>query len=78
MPGSTTHHQVPKTSQEETGPLALLRRMWGFTKPTAPSTQSSYKQAPVQETHPKEMQYQTQENQTGEVYDIPAFLRRRK
>ena len=78
MPGSTTYHKAPKASQEETGPLALLRRMWGFTKPTTPSPQSSYKQAPVQETHPKEMQYQTQENQTGEVYDIPAFLRRRK
>ena len=65
---------APQTQQsQDSGPLGLLRKMWGFAaKPAA--TQIPH-QPP--QMHPSPEPISAQE-ESGEVYDIPAFLRRRK
>ena len=64
-------HQAPTT--QDSGPLGLLRKMWGFAaKPAEPQALHQQPQmhvAQIPTAAPEE---------TGEVYDIPAFLRRRK
>ena len=63
---------APQTQQsQDSGPLGLLRKMWGFAaKPAEPQMphQQPQMRAPVSSA----------QEETGEVYDIPAFLRRRK
>jgi cell division protein FtsZ len=66
------YHQQEQ-SQNDSGPLALLRKMWGMTsiKPV-PDTrekepQTSYDEQPIAQ----------EKEQVGEMYEIPAFLRRK-
>lgn len=78
MPSShSTSTYVPpqqnEQSQNDSGPLALLRKMWGMTsiKPVpdtkAKEPEAAYDEQPI--TQEKE--------QVGEMYEIPAFLRRK-
>ena len=66
-----TPNQAPAApTQQDSGPLGLLRKMWGFAaKPAETQTQ----QQPQMHVAPT-----AAPDETGEVYDIPAFLRRRK
>lgn len=80
--GDVCHNQSHSSSQGgagDSGPLGLLRKMWGFaTKPDQQSQMHSAEpriNAIIEENNIK----QNSDNEdTGEVYDIPAFLRRRK
>jgi cell division protein FtsZ len=62
-----------QSSQNDSGPLALLRKMWGMTsiKPVPSTTekepQTSYDEQPLAQ----------EKEQVGEMYEIPAFLRRK-
>ncbi len=59
-----------QATQTETGPLALLRRMWGMSnKPSYPTQETNQPQATTPNTQNQE--------QTSEIYEIPAFLRRK-
>ncbi len=78
IPPSHTHstytppHEQQQSGQNDSGPLALLRKMWGMTsiKPVPNTTeekQASYEQENLSE----------EKEQVGEMYEIPAFLRRK-
>ena len=78
MPSSTSTTYTPPNQQEQvaqadSGPLALLRKMWGMTsiKPV-PNTTENERQTP----HEEQPVLQEKE-QVGEMYEIPAFLRRK-
>jgi cell division protein FtsZ len=78
IPTSTTNstysppHQA-QTTQSDSGPLALLRKMWGMTsiKPV-PNTMDRERQSTLNEQPNAQVK-----EQVGEVYEIPAFLRRK-
>ena len=69
---STPNNAVAQPSPaQDSGPLSLLRKMWGFAaKPSEPEPQ----QQPQMHVAPST----SSQDEAGEVYDIPAFLRRRK
>ena len=80
MGSINTSHNASQTSQDS-GPLGILRKMWGFA--TKPIDQPQQMQQPqMHATEPQLEENNIKQNSdsedTGEVYDIPAFLRRRK
>ena len=69
----TPPHQQQAAQNNDSGPLALLRKMWGMTsiKPVPDTTEerkNSRDEQPVLQ----------EKEQVGEMYEIPAFLRRNK
>lgn len=72
MSVSTSNHAAAQAPVQDSGPLSLLRKMWGFAaKSSEPEPQQ---QPPQMHVAPST----SSQDETGEVYDIPAFLRRRK
>lgn len=65
---------IDQKQEQDSGPLGLLRKMWGFASKPAESQTPQHQQPRL---HAAQEASSAQE-ETGEVYDIPAFLRKRK
>lgn len=71
MPNSTNAPQIPE-DEHDSGPLGLLRKMWGMTATPAPS-----KAEPEMKTKENNQEREKETADGGDIYDIPAFLRRK-